>query len=285
MTEPRMKKGRGHGVELQLAVWAGKSTPVLCVHGLTANCRSFDYVAGGLAPAHQVIAFDLRGRGLSDQPDTGYSIDHHCRDIAALLDHLGLERVHLVGHSLGASIVAIFAARYPERVEKVVLIDGAGKLNKAQIGGVLKGIAPSLTRLDQCFPSIDAYLDTMKKSPFFNPWNKTLETYFRYEMAKVKGGVATRTRAAHIVEELGNLVPVDMGPIYQEIRCPTLILRAGRGLLGPDTVLLPKNALKRMVGDIERVWLVDLEQTDHYSIVLQKNRVRDRALINFFAAG
>jgi pimeloyl-ACP methyl ester carboxylesterase len=81
MFEPIMKKVSGDGIKIQLAFWGNKGKPILCIHGITANCRSWDCLAFALGADHRVIAMDLRGRGLSDKPPLGYSIEHHCRDI------------------------------------------------------------------------------------------------------------------------------------------------------------------------------------------------------------
>ncbi len=86
MSEPKKIKAKGDGVSIQLAVWEGKGKEILCVHGLTANCRCWDVIASSLTPKHKVIAMDLRGRGHSDSPPSGYSVENHCRDILALMD-------------------------------------------------------------------------------------------------------------------------------------------------------------------------------------------------------
>jgi pimeloyl-ACP methyl ester carboxylesterase len=72
---------------------------------------------------------DLRGRGLSDKPPTGYSIEQHCHDVLALMNDLGLQRPVLMGHSLGAFISLVFSAQYPQRVDRLILVDGGGKLS------------------------------------------------------------------------------------------------------------------------------------------------------------
>ena len=113
MQEPKLRRVRGDGITLQLAEWPGAGHTIIAIHGLSANSRWWDTVASGLAPQHRVLALDLRGRGHSDKPATGYTLAHHGRDILALLDDLALERVVLMGHSLGAFIAVAFAARYP----------------------------------------------------------------------------------------------------------------------------------------------------------------------------
>ena len=158
MSEPVIIKAKGDHVNIALAVWEGKGEPVLCVHGIAASCRSWDIVANALAPDHLVLSMDLRGRGLSDKPPSGYSIMNHCRDISALLKDRGIERAVIIGHSLGAHIGLAFVARYPKRVNRLILVDGGGKLTEEQTNKVFAGIQPTLDRLGRVFPSEKAYL-------------------------------------------------------------------------------------------------------------------------------
>jgi len=281
MTKPIMTKAKGDGVKIQLAIWEGDGKQILCVHGITANCRFWDCLASALAPRHRVIAIDLRGRGLSDKPPTGYSIKHHCKDILALMNDQGLQRAVLMGHSLGAFISLVFAAQYPQRVDQLILVDGGGKLSETQMAKVFAGIKPSLDRLGQIFPSLRTYFSQMKQAPFLQPWNSYMETYFRYEVEEAEGGVRSRVHPKHIEEEAKNLGKVDSREFYKKIKAPTLILRATRGLLAKDDLLLPEDVVDRMVRDIPNVKRVDLRGTNHYSILFQPNRKRDQAILKF----
>lgn len=281
MIEPTMIKAKGDGIKIQLAVWEGKGKPILCIHGLTANCRCWDLIASALAPHHKVIAMDLRGRGLSDSPQSGYSVDHHCKDVLALIEDLGLERLVLMGHSLGAFISLVFTALFPQRVERLILVDGGGKLTENQMAKVFAGIKPSLDRLGQVFPSFESYVSTMKQAPFLKPWNSFLENYFRYEVEEVEGGVRSRVHPQHIEEEATNLRKVDTVQFYSKALSPTLILRATKGMLAEDDFVLPEEAAERMVREIPSAKRVDLEGTNHYSILFQPNKMRDQAILNF----
>jgi pimeloyl-ACP methyl ester carboxylesterase len=281
MPEPIMIRAKGDGIKIQLVVWEGKGKQILCIHGITANCRFWDCLASALAPHHGVIAMDLRGRGLSDKPPTGYSIEHHCKDISALMNDQGLERPVLMGHSLGAFISLVFAARHPERVDRLILVDGGGKLTKAQMAKVFKGIKPSLDRLGQIFPSLKAYLAQMKQAPYLQPWNFYMETYFRYEIEKVEGGVRSRVHPKHIEEEAQNLGKVDSRQFYTKVASPTLILRATKGMLAEDDLLLPEDVAERMVREIPNAKRVDVKGTNHYSILFQPNKKRDQTILKF----
>lgn len=72
---------------------------------------------------------DLRGRGLSEKPSKGYALEYHLQDIKCLLDDLDIDRVAIMGHSLGAFIGLAFGAEYPERVEHLILRAPVGLLS------------------------------------------------------------------------------------------------------------------------------------------------------------
>jgi pimeloyl-ACP methyl ester carboxylesterase len=284
MSGPKMIKAKGDGIQIQLAVWEGKRKSILCIHGLTANSRFWDCVASALTPQHRIIAMDLRGRGRSDKPHTGYSLERHCKDVLALMDDQGLERPVLMGHSLGAFISLVFAAKHPERVNRLILVDGGGKLSDTQMAKVFVGIKPSLDRLGQVFPSFEAYLSMMKQTPFLQPWNSYMETYFRYEVEEVEGGVRSRVHPKHIEEEAVNLRKEDSTQFYSRVSCPTLILRATNGMLAQDDLVLPEDVANRMAREIPDAKLVEIEGTNHYTILFQPNPVRDRAILDFLEA-
>jgi pimeloyl-ACP methyl ester carboxylesterase len=283
MTEPIMTKAKGDGVKIQLATWEGNGKQILCIHGITANSRFWDCLASALVPHHRVIAIDLRGRGLSDKPPTGYSIEHHCKDILALINDQGLERPVLMGHSLGAFISLVFAAQSPQRVDRLILVDGGGKLSETQMSKVFAGIKPSLDRLGQVFPSLETYLSQMKQAPYLQPWNSYMEAYFRYEIEEVEGGIRSRVHPKHIEEEARNLEKVDSREFYNKVKAPTLILRATKGMLAEDDLLLPEDVVDRMVHEIPNAKRVDVEGTNHYSILFQPNKMRDQTILKFLS--
>lgn len=283
MTKPRMMKVRGDGIQIQLAVWEGSGKTILSIHGLTANSRFWDCLASALSPAHKVIAMDLRGRGLSEKPPAGYSIEHHCRDILALLNDLGLKRIVLMGHSLGAFISLVFAAKHPQKVDRLILVDGGGKLSESQMAKVFEGIKPSLDRLGKTFPSFEDYISQMKQAPFLQPWNSYMEAYFRYEVEEVERGIRSRVPPKAIEEEAANLRKEDSTQFYSRVSCPTLILRATKGMLAEDDLVLPEDVAERMAREIENVRRVDLEGTNHYTILFQPNRLRDQAILDFLS--
>lgn len=281
MAEPIMKMVQGDNARINLAVWEGEGRPILCVHGITANCRSWDVLASALAPQYRVMAIDLRGRGLSDKPDNGYSLDYHIRDIHCLLDDLNIEKIVIMGHSLGAFIGLAFAAQYPDRTERLILVDGGGDLSKEQMDKVFTGIQPALDRLEMVFPSDKAYLQKMSEAPYIQPWSPAIEAYYRYEIEPAENGVRTNIQPAHIQEEAANVRKVACTSFYAQLSCPVLILRAPNGLLSQEDILLPEDVIENMMAAIPTARRFDVKGVNHYGIVFQPHEDRDRVIRNF----
>ncbi|MYS84765.1 alpha/beta fold hydrolase [Embleya scabrispora] len=104
--------------------WGGTRFPVLLLHGGGLTAHTWDFVCLGLRGAARLVAPDLRGHGDSDWSDD-YRIDTMAADVVAAADHLGFDRFHLVGMSLGGVVAAHVADSRPDRVERLALVDVA----------------------------------------------------------------------------------------------------------------------------------------------------------------
>ena len=116
---------------LSAQVWGNDALPpLLAPHGWLDNAGSFALLAPRLASRFRVIALDLPGHGHSDHlaPGTSYHYLDYVRLVLAAADALRLDRYSLLGHSLGAGIAALAAAAMPERIERLLLIEGLGPL-------------------------------------------------------------------------------------------------------------------------------------------------------------
>ncbi|MEI8145447.1 MAG: alpha/beta hydrolase [Alphaproteobacteria bacterium] len=115
------------------ALKIGSGSPLVIVHGLGGHKEDFVPVMVGLSGQHTVYAFDMIGFGGSARTSPTISIGLQVEALHALVVSEKLPKIRLVGNSLGAWIAASFAAKYPELVERVVLIDAAGL--KVTLGG------------------------------------------------------------------------------------------------------------------------------------------------------
>ena len=259
------------GARLAYHEWPGRGPTLLCVHGITANCHAWDCWAEQLAPAYRVIALDLRGRGESDKPPA-YPVEVHqdpfCypRDLDKLLSALDLKVVHYLGHSLGAMIGVIFAATYPHRVRKLVLVDGGHDLRP----DIMAGIRPALDRLGVTFPSLDDYLARMQALPFLaGHWNAYLDRYFRYDAEILPDGTARSRVARAVVEaDIEALLPLAPSLYHPRIAAPTLILQGPAGLLSGNDGIMSREEGERLASAIPDARLVTVPGANHYTILL-----------------
>ena len=121
------------GLELAYHVWGPPpdvpdAPTLVLLHGFLDHGRSFAPIADALARRFRVIAPDHRGHGDSGWIGAGgyYHFPDYVLDLARLFEHLGLERAHVAGHSMGASIACYFAGAFGERVQSLALLDGIG---------------------------------------------------------------------------------------------------------------------------------------------------------------
>jgi pimeloyl-ACP methyl ester carboxylesterase len=116
-----------HGHRLAYRVAGDPALPVvLLIHGITSSSATWDPIIPALAEHAHVIAPDLLGHGDSDKPRGDYSLGAFASGLRDLLEHLGHERVTVVGHSLGGGVAMQFAYQYLERCERLVLVSSGG---------------------------------------------------------------------------------------------------------------------------------------------------------------
>ncbi|RAO76647.1 alpha/beta fold hydrolase [Dyella jiangningensis] len=162
MTVPRERDIVLPHMRLRALVWGDDDAPpLLALHGWLDNAGSYAFLAPLLADRWQVIALELPGHGHSDHLPAGmhYHFIDYVRAVLAAADVLELSRYRLLGHSLGAGIAALVAAATPERVERLLLIEGLGPI--ADDGHhTLRRFRDALTSLAtgrslRAFPSVD----------------------------------------------------------------------------------------------------------------------------------
>lgn len=214
-----------NGIRLHYLDHAGDGPTLVLTHGLSATAHWADgLVAAGLAPSCRVLSFDLRGRGLSDRPDTGYSMDDHAADLIGALDALGLDRVLLGGHSFGGLLTMYVAANAPARVERALVLDVPAETDPS----VLEQIRPSLSRHDHAYPSRAAHLEFVRALPFIGEgdWTEDLAAYYGSEVEEMPdGSVRSHCRSDQILEAAeGTYVP-DWADVAARVECPTLLVR------------------------------------------------------------
>lgn len=101
----------------------GSGEPLVLIHGLGSSSRDWEYQIPDLARHYQVIAPSLRGFGKSDKPAGPYTVVQYARDVVGLLNHLGIDRAHVCGFSLGGAVAFQLAAEFKHRLSSVVVVN------------------------------------------------------------------------------------------------------------------------------------------------------------------
>ncbi|RYE24315.1 MAG: alpha/beta hydrolase [Sphingobacteriales bacterium] len=229
---------------------------LLMLHGLTANAHAFDgLVAKGLDHGHRIISLDMRGRGLSYEPAFRYSVDDHADDILGLMDGLGLKKVTIVGHSFGGYIGFYLAANYPERIEKLIVLDAAIEMNP----NIVDMLAYAVSRVDKKFTSFADYLTAVKAAPYNTFWDDAMLSYYRADVKdNDDGSVTPYSNLANITEMSLGLSRVDWTCTVKLVKQPTLLLNAmDEYTMGEP--LLPEEKAKETVAVMQDVQYVQVD--------------------------
>jgi len=233
ITEPLSRRFTSQGLDLHYLDWGNEGAPlVVLVHGNMDNARSWDRVAMALREDWHVVALDLRGHGDSAwSPDGCYLAPYHILDLAELVDLLGHERVHLVGHSFGGNVCWRFSALFPERVDRLVLVDGLGPASNSPMMLAAFDPVPRLRQwvgqrrqaggAEKIMPDVaDAARRLAKRNPNLSP-----------DMAHHLALHGTNARDGGVVwkydPRVGMFAPEDFAipgeKFWQEIASPTLL--------------------------------------------------------------
>lgn len=134
--------------------WEGDGPPVLFLHGLTGVAEVWGPTVEALGEGSRYLAMDQRGHGHSPKPPSGYAIADYIQDVRAVVQEMGIAPLHLVGHSMGARVAMVFAARHPELLRSVAIVDIGPEAWRQNYEQTVKGLA----RLLLSYPNMDAAL-------------------------------------------------------------------------------------------------------------------------------
>jgi non-heme chloroperoxidase len=219
-------------VKLHYLDWGGKGDVLLFLAGAGSNAHYADDLAPKFIDKFRVLALTRRGTGKSDWPMTGYALDNLVEDIRGFLDALDIKRATLIGHSLGGDEATVFASRYPDRIDKVIYLDGAFDRSK-EFGENLQAKMKAITTKDPLPPigqptseekaTIEAYRDWIKKRG--GPWSNAMEAAMReaqYPDGKLKPGPPMAANAMPELIKSATASPPD----FSKVKAPALSLVA-----------------------------------------------------------
>jgi pimeloyl-ACP methyl ester carboxylesterase len=246
----------------------------MLVHGITANALSWAATAEEVAGRAELIAVDLRGRAGSREIEGPWGIDQDAADLLAVLDALELDRVVLAGHSLGAFVAAAVAAASPERVNRLVAVDG-GLGFPLPVGvdpdAVLEAVVgPAVRKLSMTFADEEAYLGFHRVHPAFQGnWTPQLTAYLTRDTRRLPDGSVVSSCREEAVRADGRQVLIDekLRTNINGLSCEVDFLYAARGLLDEPQALYDESRLTLGGLDPARVRVAFVPGTNHYTIL------------------
>lgn len=210
----------------------GSGTPVLLVHGFGHTGAVWDHLARALPSGLRPIAVDLRGHGESPwSPEGDYDLVAYAADLEALASALGLERLHVVAHSLGGHIATLFAAKSAARILSLTLVDTGPALESSASSHVLDEVESAL----RSFESVAAYrawLATIHPSGDARLLDRLAATGVvrrldgRYEPALDPGVLGEGGSEGGTPEALGERTR-SLWQALGALACPVLVVRGG----------------------------------------------------------
>jgi pimeloyl-ACP methyl ester carboxylesterase len=223
-------------LRLHYADWGNPDAPPLLLqHGGRDHCRSWDWVAQELRHDWHIIAPDLRGHGDSAWvPDGSYTMDAFVYDFAQLVHTLGHDQVTVVAHSLGGNIATRFTGLYPDKVRKLVNIEGLGPSPeiRASIEATgtasrqrdwIEGKRKAAGRQPRRYPSLETAFARMKEVNGFLSDEQARHLTVHGAIRNEDGTYSWKFDSYLNVWSVGDISYADQELLWQAITCPVLM--------------------------------------------------------------
>ena len=268
MKEMRVKVNQV-GLQIQDNEHSGEA--IIFLHFSGANLMMWQRILPYFQDHYRLILIDLRGHGKSDKPESGYHMDDLARDVLGIMQHLKLERAHIVGSSLGAEVGLSLAANYPEKVLSLVC-DGALSSEFGPYGTwegtetqfeehVLSQLAKMRDVPEKIYPSVDALIERSREVlEKVGMWNEYVEAMERYGAFKLDEGKYTKGfRKQALLAYMQHYFHYRFEDYYRKVKCP-LLMTPGEELFGNER---EKAAMEGLCVLAERGNIVTVSAWDH----------------------
>ncbi len=238
---------------------SGEGDPLVLVHGFGSKKEVFIGQFKIFSKKYKVVRFDNRGSGKSDRPNYNYSMEMYVEDLKKLLDYLNIKKTHILGYSLGGMIVQNFAIKYPEMINKLILINTSPKVDfpEEQLQDYIEGkIAnyemKSMNPIRAFFEGAEGgytpeFIEYMKQNP-----KKLIHGLFTAEDL-IKDATELPTRPEDYYNQAPTLIQHDVVDKLDRIQSETLIICAS------EDPITPKEQSNIIHENIKRSKLVEID--------------------------
>ncbi|MBY9009543.1 MAG: alpha/beta hydrolase [Candidatus Lokiarchaeota archaeon] len=267
-----------NGIKICYEIY-GNGYPVVLVHGFGGTKEGWRAQTPDLSKDFKVIRFDNRGAGSSDKPKGSYELDDFVEDIKGLLDHLNIDKAHIIGWSLGGMLVQNFVLKYPERANKVVLINTNYGTPDETGPEAYKNMRIEKEKLKKEDP-VKAFWSTARTG-YYIKFRKQMEAEPSkkwYGLWSVEDLIEQDSRfisSEHDIELQGNVVKDhNTGDRLKDISNPVLLLTASHDRI------IPKSSMEEMHERLPNSIFYVVDKAGHNS-PLEKTPEVNREIITF----
>ncbi|BAY08571.1 alpha/beta fold hydrolase [Calothrix sp. NIES-2098] len=256
-----------NGIDLFYEI-QGTGEPLLLISGFLCDRSYWSLVMPSLVKQYQVIRLDNRGVGRTSAPDSPYSIQQMATDTAALLEHIGIEKVNVVGHSMGGQIAQELALARPEKVQSLILLSSLAKGD------------PLFNSIIATWGELPGTIDQKLYQQVILPWIFSDAFYSIPEMIDMIVDIAVKypfPPTPHgIFHQSRAILGCDTRQRLKDIHCPTLVL------VSKQDILTPVKFSEQLAQGIPNAELVVLERGGH-GLVVESPEAVASAMLNFLS--
>jgi len=243
---------------------------LVCVHGLTRCARDFDAFAAAMSDRYRVVCVDIAGRGDSDWlPDPMlYQLPQYLADVVTLIARLDVEDVHWVGTSMGGLLGMALAAQANTPITKLVINDAGPVVSKVSLQRIasyvgMAPVFPDIEAADKYVRAVSATFGTHTDAE----WRFLTEVVVR----KNAGGGLRLHYDPKLAEPFRATLPekdLELWPVWDAIRCPTLVLR------GAQSDLLTRETCDKMAGRGPKAKVVEIPGVGHAPTLMHDDQIK-----------
>ncbi len=261
------------------------SPTVVLVHGLSGNSRWWTRVIDHLPGDLGIIAMDVRGRGRSADAPPPFDLSTVADDIARALDHFDVPRAIVAGYSMGGWVAVLFGVDHPDRVDRLVLVDGGFPVPGAE-GSTPDEIIESLVgatlrRLEMEFADVEEFFAYWKGHPALaGYWDDGMRDALGYELVERDGRHVVDVNPAAIrvgAEEI--TLAGRANEAGWSLRVPAHLIVVERGTMDQPGGMIPLDVAERAAQQVDGLTMEYLPDLNHYTLMLGSGALEVAAAI------
>jgi len=253
------------GYKMHYLEWGKSGNQIVLLHSMGMDAHGFDAFSEPLSKDYRtlerdllgcrLLAIDLLGHGDSDTPKEPVGVEEHTEIVHGVALNRGFRKNILVGHSIGGMISMIYAAKYPNEVEKVILVDIAPRDASATPERPTSP-PPSAAQPPDSFAGEEEALKYLKgRYPKFD--KTALQNRLKYAFRRDADGLLRLKANPAALTSLRGSLSVDLWPFVSKISAPTLLI------IGSESQTVPKAAVEKMRGMLKEFKVVTINGATH----------------------